>query len=246
MNHKFTLILFVLFANLLFANSYEQSKSTVTKTNTTLQKSQQKINTLDDETTKLYDEYRVIQNEIKNYKIYNGQLRDIVNSQNQELSILENSIQGLEKTSKEIMPFMAKMINTLEEFIISDYPFLADERKSRIEALKNNMKRADISIAAKYRQILEAYQIEMDYGNTIETYPGTLNEKKVTYLKIGRIGFYYQSFDKNSFYAWHQNSKGWVKLSDDYAPPLKKAIKIAKKQKSPELFFAAIAPAKDK
>ncbi len=236
-----------LFGISLSADALAKSKQIVIQTNNTLQASQKKINKTDTQTTQMFDQYKTAKKEIKNYLIYNKQLQEIVSSQNEEISTLNDSIGSIEETGQQIMPFMAKMIDTLDSFVASDYPFLIDERKIRLQNLKDNMKRADISIAAKYRQILEAYQIEMEYGDTIESYVGEVDSKKVSFLKIGRVGLYYLSFDKTSCWAWSQKDSEWKFLQDsEYKLSIAKAIKIAKKQKSPDLFFAAVAPARSR
>lgn len=249
MFYKITLGLFIISSLSLngFADSLDQSRKIISNTNTTLQTSQKHINSADTQSTQMFEQYKTAKKEIENYLVYNRQLSDIVTSQNEELQTLEKSIEGIEATSQKIMPFMEKMIVSLESFIASDYPFLKDERSTRVEILKSNMKRADLSISEKYRQILEAYQIEMDYGNTIEAYEGEVESKKVTFLKIGRIGLYYLSFDKTASWAWNQDKTKWQFLDDsDYKISIAKAIKIAKKQKSPDLFFAALQPARSR
>jgi hypothetical protein len=142
---------------------------------------------------------------------------------------------------------MQQMIDGLAQFIASDYPFLPEERSQRLERLNANMKRADLSIAAKYRQILEAYQIEIDYGNTLEAYEGVIEDKRVNFLKVGRIGLYYLSMDKAQCAAWDPGQGQWRPLDDmDYKVSIAKAIKVAKKQRAPDLFFAAVAPARER
>jgi len=236
-----------LFSISLSADALDKSRQIITNTNSTLQASQKYINDADAQSGKMFEQYKTAKKEIENYLVYNRQLSDIVTSQNEEIQTLQNSIDGIEETGQKIMPFMEKMIVSLESFIASDYPFLQDERSKRIESLKSNMKRADLSIAAKYRQILEAYQIEIDYGNTIESYDGEIEGKKVTFLKVGRIGLYYLSFDKTASLAWSHKNSRWHHLhQNDYKLSIAKAIEIAKKQKSPDLFFAAIAPARSR
>ena len=52
------------------------------------------------------------------------------------------------------------------------------------------MDRANVSVAEKYRRLLEAYQIELEYGRTIEAYEGSFasdnGERSVTFLRVGR------------------------------------------------------------
>lgn len=247
LKRTFVLLLLGYSLSALAIDKLDQSKKIITKTNNTLQSSQKLIDRRDTKTSQMFDEYKGLQSEIENYRVYNAQLNDIVGSQNQEKDTLQKSISGIEATSQQILPFMAKMIDSLESFIVSDYPFLAVERANRISSLKNNMKRADISVAAKYRQILESYQIELDYGNTIKSYDGNIDGKRVSFLKLGRVGLYYLSFDKTACWAWNLTDSQWQELSDnDYKHSIAKAIKIAKRQKSPDLFFAAIQPAESR
>jgi hypothetical protein len=163
------------------------------------------------------------------------------------MQLLIDDIDEIASTGWRIMPFMEELINGLSKFIGSDYPFLPEERRTRIEQLNAVMKRADVSIAAKYRQILEAYQIEIDYGNTMEAYEGDLDGRKVVFLKIGRIGLYYLSLDHQHCGAWDMANGQWRNLDDiDYRLAITKAIRIAKKQRSPELFITAVAPAEER
>lgn len=241
------LLLFGCSLNANSADKLDQSKNLITKTNQTLKSSQQLINKVDDQTTSMFDEYKGLQSEIETFLVYNRQLNDIVSSQEQEKSTFERSIKGIEITSQKIMPFMERMINSLDTFVDSDYPFLPEERQARINSLKANMKRADISVAAKYRQILESFQIEIDYGNTIESYDGEIDDKKVSFLKLGRVGLYYLTFDKSACWAWNIRQSKWQLLEDsDFKISIANAIKMAKKQKSPDLFFAAIQTAEDR
>jgi hypothetical protein len=246
---KRALVLFVFGCSLTAqaADNLQQSKNVITKTNQTLKSSQQLINKVDVQTTSMFDKHKGLQSEIETFLVYNRQLSEIVSSQDQEKATFERSIKGIEVTSQKIMPFMERMINSLDTFVSSDYPFLLEERHARIDSLKANMKRADISVAAKYRQILESFQIEIDYGNTIESYDGEIDAKKVSFLKLGRVGLYYMTFDKSAFGAWNIKQSKWQALEDsDFKISIANAIKMAKKQKSPDLFFAAIQTAEDR
>ncbi|MGD9212387.1 MAG: DUF3450 domain-containing protein [Desulfobacteraceae bacterium] len=241
------LVMSIVGTNISADDSLDQSQQIISQTNTTLRQSQKKIDQADEQTVKMIEEYKTAKKEIENYLVYNQQLTDIISSQKKEMELLKGDIDKIDCTAQQIMPFMQKMIDGLAQFIASDFPFLLDERKTRLESLNKNMKRADLSIAVKYRQIMEAYQIEMDYGNTIEAYEENLDNKRVSFLKLGRIGLYYLSLDKKYCAAWNQEKRKWQLLDDmDYKLSIAKAIKIAKKQRAPDLFFAAVEPAKDR
>ena len=222
----------------------QQSQTISAKTNTVLKTTQEKIDTLDDERQTMLAEYNVAAREIENYKVYNAQLQAIVDSQHAEMDSVKRQSSEIEVTKREIMPLMERMIDMLERFVADDRPFLPDERAARIASLRESMKRADLSIAAKYRQILEAYQVEIDYGNTMEAYNGDVDGKRVTFLKVGRIGLYYRSFDGSNTAVWETKTKTWQPLKgSDYHIAVAKGIKMARKQHSPELFFVAVDPA---
>lgn len=220
------------------AGSFEKSRQLVTKTNDSLQRSQVEIDKLHAKKTTLLEEFNATIEEANTYQTYNQQLEEIVQSQQSEISSIETQIQDIEVTSKQIMPLMARMIDALDEFIMQDLPFLPEERMERVKTLRDHMKRADLSIAEKYRKILEAYQIEIEYGNTLEAYQADLGKKMVTFLKVGRSAFYFQSIDKASAGVWNKHKNDWQILEDAAVKySLSAAVKMARKQRSPELLI---------
>ena len=68
------------------------------------------------------------------------------------------------------------------------------------------MSRADVTISEKYRRILEAYQVELDYGRTLEAYEGKLGSgddaRTVQFLRVGRVALLYQTLDGKETGYW--------------------------------------------
>jgi hypothetical protein len=244
----FRFIILISITNIsLFSDSLKESENLSSKTNSTLQKSQKKIDKLDDEQRMMMAKYEVASQELENYNIYNKQLQDIIDSQNSELELLQKQIGEIDDTKLKIIPLMIRMIDTLENFVKKDRPFLPNERAKRIKNLRKSMKRADISIAEKYRLILEAYQVEIDYGNTIEAYSGEIEKKRVNFLKVGRVALFYQTLDKKETAVWETKTGSWKKLNEtSYHMAVAKGIKIARKQRTPDLLFIAVDQAKDR
>ena len=111
------------------------------------------------------------------------------------------------------------------------------------------MDRPDVSLPDKYRRIMEAYQIEMQYGRTIDTMTETIttNDAPVTVevLRIGRLSIFYQTLDGTESGYWDKQEKKWSTLSDDYNRSIAQGIQIAKKQAPPDLIKLPItAPEK--
>jgi hypothetical protein len=101
------------------------------------------------------------------------------------------------------------------------------------------MDRADVTIGEKYRRMLEAYQIEMDYSRTIEASRGELQTgggtRTVDFLRIGRIGLYYLTLDRREVGHWNPANDAWEVLPSRYKLPIRNGLRIARKQTAPDL-----------
>lgn len=203
--------------------------------------SQAKVTQLDDEASGMLAEYRQVLAEHQSLKAYNDQLAIQVKSQNEEVAALQSQLGEIEMTSREVLPMITRMLSTLEQFVSLDIPFLPEERAKRIKGLKDMVARADVSLSEKYRRVVEAYQIEMEYGRTIEAYSGKVGDKTVDFLRAGRVSLLYQTLDGKETGYWDVASKKWV-VDNDYGSDIKAGMKIAKKQAAPD-FLAVAVPA---
>src|SRR5688572_4800946 len=164
--------------------------------------SQTKIAQLDDESSRMLAEYRQITAEAESLKSYNDQLSVQVKSQDDELKEMTRQLDEIATTSREVLPMMNKMLTTLEQFVALDMPFLPEERADRVAGLKEMMGRADVSISEKYRRIIEAYQIEIEFGRTLEAYQGKVDDRTVEFLRAGRVALMYQTLDGKETGYW--------------------------------------------
>jgi hypothetical protein len=133
---------------------------------------------------------------------------------------------------------MDRMVQTLDQFVKADVPFLQEERANRVKSLVELMGRADVAISEKYRRILEAYQIELDYGRTLEAYQGNLgqgaNAKVVQFIRLGRVALMYQTLDSGETGYWDAKRKSWVQ-DDNYRDAIKRALSVARQEGAPDL-----------
>ena len=222
-----------------------EALNTVVKTHDNSARSQQRINELDEKSANLLHEYRHTIRQSQNLEVYNQQLKKLVDSQLAELSSLQQQLKDIEVTQQEITPLMLSMLKTLEDFIALDVPFLPDERQQRIAQLRTNLDRADVTISEKFRLLLEAYQIENDYGRTIEAYRGELKtdtiSKTVDFLRIGRVVLIYQTLDGQELAHWDQQKGSWQPLAQHYQSAVNKGLRIARKQRAPELLILPVS-----
>ena len=205
--------------------------------------SQSRVNQLDDETQTMLTDYRDTLRETEMLRRYNEQLELQIQAQENEMVSIQQQIGEIERTNREIYPLMQRMLDTLSQFVSLDVPFLGAERTERIGKLRETMNRADVSTAEKYRRILEAYTIEMEYGRTLEAYEGKLGEgdaaRTVNFLRIGRVALLYQTLDGDETGYWDVDQKQWVQDSD-YDGYVKHGLKVARKSTAPDLLIAPV------
>ena len=199
---------------------------------------QREIEKLDDEAKKHFAEYRAQLIELDGLQTYNRQLKALRDEQDAALAELDERIQKTGRLDRKIIPLLEDMYSALVLFIEQDLPFLQRERKDRLAQLRHILDDPEVTLAAKYRSLYEAYQIELDYGRTLESYSDMLElegeTRAVTILRIGRIGLYSISGDRERVFTWNRDTIGWDE-TEGIARHVQKAIRMAKKQIAPDL-----------
>jgi len=208
------------------------------------QASQQRIDGVVDDTRKKEDQFKRLLKEIEGLKIYNTLLQRQIDAQVRKMAQIEVSIDQVEVISRQIIPSMTRMIASLKIFIELDVPFLMEERRERVANLENLLVEPDVNDAEKFRKVTEAYQIENDYGRTIEAYSGSLEigdeNRRVEFLRIGRVAFMYQTQDGKLSGVWDQEARRWQE-ADAYKNEIRAGLKIANKQVAPDLLLMPVA-----
>lgn len=202
-------------------------------------KSQETVDKLADQTRDMMQEYRDAIRKSDSLKTYNGQLSKLIKEQKTSLGTIQRQLDNVEETQRSIVPLMLKMIDALEQFVRLDMPFLIKERQQRVAALKEMMDRPDVTLPDKYRRIMQGYQIEMEYGRTIEAYNDTVKVDGQNYtvdvLRVGRLLMAFQTLDGEVSGVWNKESKTWEKLPSEYNRSIGHGLQVAKKQAPPEL-----------
>lgn len=205
--------------------------------------SQERINSLDEQTTDLETQYKAVLIDLENLREYNEQVQTQIEDQKVQEVSLKQQIEDSLGVERNVIPLMNRMIERLETFVKLDVPFLAERRTKRVEDLKGLMKRSDATAAEKFRRILGAYQIENDYGRSIEAYDGevTIDDGvfSVTFLKVGRIAYIYQTKDGGTTAVWDHDNKAW-QVTNGFRQEVSTAIRIAKQQLAPDLILVPL------
>ena len=233
-----------LYAMAVHADPLKQAIDTDLATNQAAINSQKKIDQITEQTQKMLEEYRSATRHAETLQTYNNHLKDLLDSQRQEKASLQRQLDQIEVTQREIVPLTLKMLDSLERFINLDLPFLPEERKQRLQHLKEMINRANITDAEKFRRILEAFQIENDYGNTIEAYRADIDlngvPSSVDFLRLGRVALFYQRLDGSETGFWNKEKNRWETLPSNYRKAIRDGLRIARKEAAPDLLTLPI------
>ena len=140
------------------------------RSNNSGKEAQGQIDALDDSTNVIVQEFRQNYQQLIDLTAYNDQLEILIDRQERKMVRIEQDVARISSLTRSVMPLMFKMIDALDTFVELDVPFLIDERRQRVQGLRTLMNNPDASPAEKYRKISEAYEIENEYGRTIEAY----------------------------------------------------------------------------
>ncbi|MES9939655.1 MAG: DUF3450 domain-containing protein [Candidatus Thiodiazotropha sp. 6PLUC2] len=202
--------------------------------------SQKKVEQLDDESRKMLEEYRLLSQQLQRTTMANKDLQSKLEQQAGEIERISQELEEIDRMRSDIDPLMSQMLETLGQLIERDTPFLPEERRVRQDALEKAHENRTGEISERYRQLLEAYQIEADYGRNIEAYQAQLdqldgNQKMVDFLRLGRVALFYQTLDGKQGGVWDNQQRSWLKLDSSHMAELTRAIRIARKQLPPDL-----------
>lgn len=240
--------LFIISPVAMSQDQVDQIVETGIERNEAAQASQTRVDDTAERTERLLQDYKKELKVIDGLKVYNALLQKQLDDQQAEIAQIKESIANVSVIERQITPLMLRMTDSLEQFIKLDVPFLLEERNERIAKLRNTIAAADVTAAEKFRSVLEAYQIESEYGRTIEAYKDVLDiggtPREVSLLRFGRISLVYQTEDREQNGAWDQASREWTQLdAAEYRNQITNGLKIARKQVAPDLFLLPVGAA---
>ncbi len=199
--------------------------------------SQQRVTRLAQQTADLLAEYRQVVRQAESLAIYNDQLEKVVVDQRDEVASINDQLAGLEDTNRGVVPLMLEMIDALGQVVESDMPFRLEERRARVQRLRDMMDQADVTTSEKYRRIMEAYQGELEYGRTTEAYSEALPStgQTVEFLRVGRTLLVYQTSDQETTGWFNPVTREFETLPERFRLEVKEGLSIARNEKAPNL-----------
>ncbi|NOX96073.1 MAG: DUF3450 domain-containing protein, partial [Alphaproteobacteria bacterium] len=170
-----------------------------------------------------------------------------IDAQNREIARLTEDIENVEGLQRAMQPLMEQMAETFGDIVNADLPFLIEERATRAARLQSILDDPSMTVAQRYRLIVEAYQIENEYGRTIGTKAGTIGEGENAltgdFLQIGRIALIFKTPDDSVLRIWDTAENAFVDLDrGKYLQDVKFGLRMAKEQTAPNIMFVPVKP----
>lgn len=163
-----------------------------------------------------------------------------------EVAALDKGIAELERRMVESVRLNESLIDTLnavvtrlEAFVADDLPFLMEERKARIAGVKDALARPDYTGAEKLRRVLEALQVEANYGSVAEVYQEKIivNDEEVhaDMVRVGRVSVYWLTPDGERVGEYDRAQGKWVELDQKYIDTIIATREMALRMRSVEV-----------
>ncbi len=214
-----------------------QAQDSSRQTSREARASQERIDRLSDEARALLEKYRAQLWKAQQLQLYVRQLEATIEQQELRRAELKAQLERLDRTRQELVPMLVRMVDGLEQFVGLDLPFLLEERRGRIERLRRMLADPETPVSEQYRRVFEAYQVEADYGRSLEAWRGALegSAQIVDYLRIGRMAWYYISLDGKAAWQWQRGSQRWQAVPTQHVRAIRKGLQVASEQAAPEL-----------
>jgi seryl-tRNA synthetase len=171
---------------------------------------------------------------------YNTHIEGQLRSQEQEIASLEQQIAGMDATAVDVQAMLQRMYDELVTFVQNDVPFFKQERDERMQRITELMQNVEASPSEKFRRLMEAYQIEMEYGRTMSAYRQTLDDgRDAEVVRLGRIVLLYRVMEGGETGYWDNTQKRWIPDPESRAA-IENALSIAKEEKAPDLIIVPV------
>jgi seryl-tRNA synthetase len=171
---------------------------------------------------------------------YNTEIEQQLSSQEQQIASLEQQVMNLDATAVDVQAMLQRMYDDLVQFVRNDVPFFKEEREQRIQRITDLMQTVEASPSEKFRRLMEAYQIEMEYGRQMTAYRQTLDDgREAEMVRLGRVALLYRVMDGSESGYWDHERKQFVP-DPGSAGAIEEALSIAKEERAPDLIVVPV------
>ena len=196
--------------------------------------SQDRIDATERQTDKIVNEYKVVSKQVEGLKLYNAQKRIQIQAQLDLMDKYDEQLVQVVIMQRLIPPLAQRMLDGLEKYVNLDTPFHIKERTDRLKLVRDSLSNPKVTASEQVRQILEAFNIEAEYGRKLDAYEETIvidgTEIVVNILRVGRLGMFYQTKDGRDTGYWDPDTQTWEEISGSYRTQIRDGIRMAKKE----------------
>lgn len=205
---------------------------------------QEQINQIDDERSDIVRQFQDLLERKENAESFVSRQRAVVDGQLAEIASFEDQLTRVDEITAQMIPMMQDMITDLRAFVEADLPFKKELRTKRLADLDAALTNASVTAPEAYRLIIEAYQAEMEYGSTVDTWQETVtigeNEVNVDMFQYGRLALVYLTKDQKKAARYNRETGIWEDLPSSYNADIRQAIRIADEKAPPAIMPAPI------
>ena len=207
-------------------------------------KAQKRLETWEDQKASLEAGIRDLTLEKTWLEYQNRKYEGYIRKEQAELAALEARKKEMEQINMRLEPYLDETLENLKGFVAEDLPFLTEERARRIAFLEESLGDYHLSLSEKLRRILEALQVEADYGRTLEAIDGSisLNGKAIQgrIFRLGRTGLFFQSIDRHVIARFDPATRAWTPLDAKYERELDQALQIVDRKRAAQLLVLPV------
>ncbi len=226
------------------AQTAEKVKKKVNTSIATRQKTQKQVDKWEQEKSGMVGEYEQLKQEQELLVAANAALKTKAHAHQVLLEGLVAQKEANLNIQREMLPFLKEVHISLKEMVANDAPFLQEERKNRLQKLTLFMDDVEISIAEKYRKVMEALFVEAEYGNTIEVTQDKINlsgsEVLADVFRLGRISLFALTLDHQSAGVFNVAKNSWAPLEKEQLQSVAAAVEMGKKRRTVEVISLPI------
>lgn len=201
----------------------EEGKSlsdTVAKTVETQQQTQKKQEAWAEEKSDYAARYRAAKAQVDYLEKTKAFEQKEVGSLDAGIAELERRMVESARLKDNLEDSLNVVVNRLDEWVKQDIPFLHQERADRLASVREAIAKPEVTGAEKLRRVLEALQVEANYGNTVDVSQERIKvgneEISADVIRVGRVSVYWRSPDGKRVGEFDRASKQWVEIDGKY------------------------------
>jgi hypothetical protein len=202
------------------AQENKSLSDTVAKTVETQQQTQKKQEAWAEEKSDYAARYRAAKAQVDYLEKTKAFEEKEVSSLDAGIAELERRMVESAKLKDNLEDSLNVVVNRLDEWVKQDIPFLVKERSDRLASVREAIAKPEVTGAEKLRRVLEALQVEANYGNTVDVSQERIkvgnDEISADVIRIGRVSVYWRSPDGKRVGEFDRASNQWVELDRKY------------------------------